>query len=123
EILEDDGDPGTPGVQVVGPDVGAVDGDPARLRLVQPGQQLDQGGLSGAVDTHDRGARPGRYAQRQVAEDRPVAMAGRGTGTAPGRRRWPPAAPVPECGRPVWWRRLAWWRRPDVTPLRVRTPA
>src|SRR5690606_9847942 len=76
EILEDDGDPGTPGVQVVGPDVGAVDGDPARLRLVQPGQQLDQGGLSGAVDTHDRGARPGRYAQRQVAEDRPVAMAG-----------------------------------------------
>ena len=59
EVLEHGGDPAPPRFQVEVPQVGAVDLDGARLRVVQPAQQLGEGGLARPVlaDDGERAAR------------------------------------------------------------------
>ncbi len=59
EVLEDDADVAAQVVQVVLLDRVPVDQDLTGCRLVQPGQQLDQGGLACAVVADD-GAAPAR---------------------------------------------------------------
>ena len=53
EVLEHGREPRAPGGEIELPQVGAVDGDRSRLRIVQPAQQLGDGGLAGAVLAHD----------------------------------------------------------------------
>ena len=59
-------------VEVVLPEIHAVEQDPALGRVVEPGQQLDQRGLAGAVLAHQRD--PLARRQREVEPPhRPVA--------------------------------------------------
>src|SRR5262249_51012417 len=54
EVLEDGGDPAVPGARLDLAQIDAVDGDPAGVGIVEPCQQLDKGGLAGAVLADDR---------------------------------------------------------------------
>ena len=61
------------------PQVGTVDGDGSRLRIVQPAQQLGDGGFAGAVLAHDGERRSGGDGEVEVLEH--------GDGACPVHRR------------------------------------
>jgi hypothetical protein len=75
EVLEDRGHTPPPRAHRVLTELAAVDEDAAGLRLVQPGEQLDQGRLAGAVQPYDRQRPPGLDREVEVAQHRPVAVA------------------------------------------------
>ena len=79
EVLEGTGQAFAPDRHREGRQVGAVHLDPPRVRVVEPGEQLDERRLAGAVLAHDRDHRAGRQVQRHVVEHRPV---GAGIGEA-----------------------------------------
>ena len=77
EVLEDGGDPRAPGVEVEVAQVDAVDLDRAGLRVVEPAEQLGQGGLAGAVLADDRQRGPGRDGEVEAVEHRAPSVADR----------------------------------------------
>ncbi len=62
-LLRDDPEPLAVRGEVELPQVGAVGGDPARGRVVEPGHQLDQRGLAGAGLADEGDGLPGGYPQ------------------------------------------------------------
>src|SRR4029078_11477145 len=71
EVLEDDPDVGEQLVEVVLAQVVSVEEDAALVRVVQAREQLDQGGLSGAVLAHEREHLTGVQGKGEVAEGEP----------------------------------------------------
>src|SRR6202042_1687850 len=69
KVLEHSRDARAPGCEIELPQVDAVDGDGARLRIVQAAQQLGDGGLAGAVLADNGQGRPGGNGQIKVLED------------------------------------------------------
>ena len=69
EVLEDDPDVPPEAVDVVLPEIHAVEQDPPLVRVVEPSQQLDQRGLAGAVLAHQRD--PLARRQREVRDSAP----------------------------------------------------
>jgi len=51
-VLEDDPDLAAKGLRVIFPQVDPIQQDPAFRRIIKPGQQFDQGGLTGPVLSH-----------------------------------------------------------------------
>ena len=70
EILEDRGDTTAPGFQRQVAEIDAVDLDRARLRVVQPAEQLGERRLAGAVLPDDRERRAGGNREIEALEDR-----------------------------------------------------
>jgi hypothetical protein len=72
EVLEHHGDPFPPGGLAELADVGTGHGDRAGVRPVQAGEQLDQGGLAGAVEPDDREQLTRFDGEVQAVEYQPV---------------------------------------------------
>ena len=67
EVLEDDADMGAQILDGEVPEVDAVDQDAALVGIVEPGQQLDDGGLAGAVLADQRQRLAGLQREVQAA--------------------------------------------------------
>ena len=68
-VLEHHADPGPQRLPADGRDVDAVDQDPARVDVVEPHQQIDQGGLARPGRPDDRDGATGLRHQGQVLDD------------------------------------------------------
>ena len=68
EVLKDDADPLSKHIEAPGVELEPVERNPAFGRLVEPGEQLDQRGLSGPVLADQGELAPGVQVQAHVAQ-------------------------------------------------------